>query len=125
MGRNKPWRAGAAPSARERGAVFRRQGRLANFPVPAKGQVTHWDALKGFGCRVSYGGSKTFIVMHGPRGRGRRTIIGTFPRVSLSEARWRARQILAQITLGQHKPKSTTTFDVALEKYLAQKATDS
>jgi integrase len=98
--------------------------RVANFPVPAKGQVTHWDTLKGFGCRVSYGGAKTFIVMHGPRGRRRRTIIGTYPRVSLSEARSAARQLLAQITLGQHRPRSSTTFDVALEKYLAEKAMD-
>ena len=99
--------------------------RVANLPAPPKGQVTHWDTLKGFGCRVSYGGSKTFVVMHGPRGRRRRTTIGTYPRVSLSEARSTARQILAQITLGQHRPRSTTTFDVALEKYLTEKATDS
>jgi integrase len=34
-----------------------------------------------------------------------------------------ARQILAQITLGQFTPRSTT-FDVAMEKYLLQKATE-
>jgi integrase len=97
---------------------------IANLTLPRKGQVTYWDALKGFGCRVSYGGSKTFIVMHGPRGRRRRTVIGTYPRISLSEARSTARQILAQIILGQYKAKSTT-FAVALEKYLIQKATET
>ena len=96
---------------------------IANLRAPSEGQVTYWDTLKGFGCRVSYGGSKTFIVMHGPRGRRRRTVIGCYPRVSLGEARSVARQILAQITLGQFTPRSTT-FDVAMEKYLLQKATE-
>ena len=96
---------------------------IANLRAPSEGQVTYWDTLKGFGCRVSYGGSKTFIVMHGPRGRRRRTVIGCYPRVSLGEARSAARQILAQITLGQFTPRSTT-FDVAMEKYLLQKATE-
>ena len=36
---------------------------------PAAGQVDYWDetpGFKGFGVRVSTGGSKTFILMHGP-----------------------------------------------------------
>jgi integrase len=51
-------------------------------------------------------------------------VIGTYPRIGLSEARSAARQILAQITLGQYKTKSTT-FAIALEKYLTQKATET
>ena len=36
------------------------------FPSPEKGQRTHWDSVvPGFGVRVSQGGTKTFVLMHG------------------------------------------------------------
>ncbi|MBO6726120.1 MAG: tyrosine-type recombinase/integrase [Rhizobiaceae bacterium] len=83
---------------------------------PEKGQVTHYDdSLPGFGVRVSQGGSKTFIVVYGPTRR--RMTIGRFPLVSLSDARTEARRVMAEATLGKHRPKSVT-FDSAKDEFL-------
>ena len=68
---------------------------------PAKGQKTLWDGLKGFGIRLSQGGSKTFIVMIGS---GKRFTIGRYPAVSLAEARTEAKRILAEKQLGKLRP---------------------
>jgi hypothetical protein len=83
-------------------------------PVPAKGQKTIWDGLKGFGIRLSQGGSKTFIVLIRS---GRRRTIGRYPAVSLSEARTEARRILAEKQLGKLRP-ARVSFDTALKEYL-------
>lgn len=83
-------------------------------PIPARGQKTIWDGLKGFGCRISQGGSKTFVVMIGS---GRRLTIGRYPTVSLSEARAEAKRILAEKQLGKLRP-ARVSFDQALAEYL-------
>ena len=82
---------------------------------PAKGQKTLWDGLKGFGIRLSQGGSKTFIVMIGS---GKRFTIGRYPAVSLAEARTEAKRILAEKQLGKLRP-ARVSFDQALKEYLA------
>ena len=89
---------------------------VRNLKPPAAGQVTHWDtALRGFAVRISQGGSRTFIVVHG-EDRKRRTL-GHYPNMSLSAARAQAKQIFAGITLGFIKSgkrsKSQTFHDVA------------
>ncbi|MDP6587931.1 MAG: integrase family protein, partial [Alphaproteobacteria bacterium] len=97
--------------------------KLTDFAVkalqpPRKGQTTHWDnALTGFGVRVSQGGSKSFIVMHGANRR--RTTLGRYPTVSLSDARTAAKRLLANQTLGKHLPASVG-FDTALSEYLLE-----
>ncbi|TGR82787.1 site-specific integrase [Mesorhizobium sp. M2D.F.Ca.ET.223.01.1.1] len=84
--------------------------------APDNGQKTYTDdSLPGFGVRVSQGGTKTFVVVHGPTRE--RTTIGRFPTISLSEARTEAKRILAEATLGKHRPK-TVTFDEAKKRYL-------
>lgn len=82
-----------------------------------KGQKTYWDdTLKGFGCRVSQGGTKSFVVQHGP---DRRLItIGPYPVISLADARGEAKRILAEFTLGKHRPRSAR-WDDAVAQYLA------
>ncbi len=83
---------------------------------PERGQVTHYDdTLSGFGVRVSQGGTKTFIVVYGPTRR--RMTIGRFPAVGLADARAEAKRILAEATLGKHRPK-TVTFDKAKDEFL-------
>lgn len=73
---------------------------IANAKPPSKGQHTLWDkTLKHFGLRISQGGSKTFIVMHGPR-RDRVTI-GHYPTISLAQAREKAKEVLAERTLNK------------------------
>lgn len=84
---------------------------------PPKGQKTYWDdTLRGFGCRVSQGGTKSFVVQHGV---DRRLItIGPYPIISLADARTEAKRILAEMILGKHRPRSVR-WDEALHPYLA------
>lgn len=75
---------------------------LKTLQPPVKGQVTYTDdTLPGFGVRISQGGVKSFVVVHG-RNR-KRTTIGRYPTISLQDARKAAKQILAERTLGKHE----------------------
>ena len=92
---------------------------IKNLKPPARGQQTTWDTqLTGFGVRVSQGGSKTFVVMHGQRRK--RVTIGRYPLVPLAEARKKARQILLVATLDPSKVPSAP-FDVAVERFLTMR----
>ena len=83
--------------------------------LPEKGQRDHWDdSIKGFGVRVSQGGTKTFILIV----NGNRRSLGRFPLLSLAEARQEARKILAQQELG--RTFTPTTFADALDQYIEQ-----
>jgi integrase len=91
--------------------------KLRSFQPPPSGQIDYWDdALKGFGCRISQGGSKTFILKH----KNRRITIGRYPIVTLSEARTEAKRMLAEFTLGKLRPQSVT-FPQAVKVFLAEK----
>lgn len=84
--------------------------------APDQGQKVYADdSLPGFGVRVSQGGTKTFVVLHGPTRE--RITVGRFPILSLSEARTEAKRILAERTLGKHRPK-TVSFDEAKAMFL-------
>lgn len=89
---------------------------------PERGQKTTWDdALPGFGCRVSQGGTKSFIVMHG---RSRRlTTIGRYPVVGLAQARQRAKEILAERVLGKHRAPTHVSFGQAVETFIGTRET--
>jgi integrase len=89
---------------------------VKRLPVPDVGTVTHWDTLKGFGIRISSGGTRTFIVLIGS---GRRQSIGHYPLISLSDARTEARRILAEKTLGKVRP-THTAYDDAVRDYLIE-----
>lgn len=94
---------------------------IRKLKPPAKGQRTYFDdALSGFGVRVSQGGTKTFVVLHG-KARKRRTI-GRYPEMSLSEARNLAKRAQADMALdgvhdAQHAP--TVSFADARDKFLS------
>lgn len=76
---------------------------IQRLPVPESGQKTYRDqSLRGFGVRVSQGGSKTFVVMHGQDRRLK--TIGRYPRISLKEAR-----IKALAFLGAEQPDNPVT----------------
>lgn len=74
---------------------------VRQLACPAKGQRTYFDdTLTSFGCRVSQGGTRSYIVQHGP---DRQLItIGRYPIISLAEARAEAKRVLAERTLGKH-----------------------
>ena len=84
---------------------------------PAKGQVTYTDdTVPGFGVRISQGGIKSFVVVHG-RNR-RRTTIGRYPTISLQDARKAAKTLLAEQTLGKYTT-APISFEEALKLFLA------
>ncbi len=92
---------------------------LRGLQPPVKGQQLYRDStLTGFACRVSQGGTKTFVLVHGADRTF--TTIGRYPIISLSEAREEARRILAEKTLGKSRPQSIT-FTAALEQFLEEK----
>ena len=62
-----------------------------------------WDEiLSGFGVRVSANGRRAWFVVGRVNGVQHRHTIGTYPAVSLADAREAARQVLGQMQLGQY-----------------------
>jgi hypothetical protein len=84
-------------------------------PPEAVAKTYFDDSLAGFGVRVSQGGTKSYILVHG-RARTR-VAIGRADIISLKQARDKARDILAEQQLGRYQEK-TVTFSEALDLYL-------
>jgi hypothetical protein len=74
---------------------------IRSLPQPPKGQKTYWDdTLTGFGCRVSQGGSRSFVLQHGAD-RQLITIGKYHPDIlPLGKARTEAKRLLAERVLG-------------------------
>ena len=90
---------------------------IRNLPAPASGQVTHWDeGQSGFGVRVSQGGTKTFVVVHGVERR--RFTIGRYPVISLKQARDKAKELQAGLTLGLVDKRPSPAYVEALKLFL-------
>lgn len=69
---------------------------------PEKGTKDVWDALlPGFGLRITYGGTRTFVLMARVNGKKRRKTIGRYPQISLSDARTRAQDYLQAVERGE------------------------
>lgn len=83
----------------------------------AKQKTYFDDVLKGFGVRVSVGGSKSFVVVHG-KGRNTRTL-GRYPDLSLGEARKKAKQVQGEIAGQSAAQLSALTFAGARDQFLA------
>jgi integrase len=64
-------------------------------------QIDYWDStLKNFGLRISANGRKTWSIYYRFHGRKRRLSLGTYPAVSLANARFRARNLLSRVANG-------------------------
>ncbi len=91
---------------------------IRKLKSPEQGQRTHFDdALRGFGVRVSQGGSKTFVVMFGKRRQLKS--IGRYPDLRLADARREAKRVQSDLTLvntGPSRPK--VSFADARDKFL-------
>ncbi len=88
--------------------------------APEREQVTYWDATTpGFGVRVSRGGTKSFVLVHGANRR--RTTLGRYPAISLKNARDEAKQLLAELTLGKTQRRNMS-FAAAKKRFLAETA---
>ena len=57
-----------------------------------RGQAEHFDAgYPGLALRISYGGGRSWVYFYRANGKQRRMTLGTFPAMSLADARqaWR------------------------------------
>jgi hypothetical protein len=76
---------------------------VRTLPTPPSGaKIHHDDSLTGFGVRVTSTGVKSFVLTYGVN-RDRITI-GRYSIIGLAEARAEAKRILAEQTLGKHRP---------------------
>jgi integrase len=70
-------------------------------PTSGVPQMDYWDStLKGFGVRVSASGRKSWIAFYRLNGRVRRLTLGTYPALSLADAREHARDALHAVAKG-------------------------
>jgi integrase len=97
-------------------------------PTPNQ-QTTYWDqSLPGFGVRVSYMGTKTWIVMYRHGNRVRRFKLGRVARLELAEARRRARKRLSAVDDGEDPAadkaaiRAGKTFGQLADEYLERHA---
>ncbi len=103
---------------------------ITSIIPPQQGCCIHRDdALKGFGVRVSTGGSKTFIVNYSTiTGRRRSMSIGRCTVLSTKRARQRAREILAEAALGgdpareRQQLREEPTFEQLAAEYIDRHA---
>ncbi len=89
---------------------------IRNLPAPATGQkIYRDDVLTGFCVRVSRGGTKSFVLVYGTERRFK--TLGKYGVISLAEARTKAKQFLAALTLG-HREHTSLIFEEALTLFL-------
>jgi len=98
-------------------SLFLTDAAVRRLPIPASGQIDHWDTqVKGFGLRISSGGSRTFVLNRDKR----RITIGTYnpnlpTHMSLADAREAA--IKLKFTA---KPAARISFDDARTAFCAR-----
>jgi integrase len=75
---------------------------VKRLQAPEKGRLEVWDkCLPGFGVRVTTSGQKTFMAMYRSHGVQRRQTFGSYPAVTLADARKLARKAFAQVAEGR------------------------
>ncbi len=96
---------------------------------PATGRVEVFDATTpGFGLRVTARGRRTWCVMYRFEGRVERLTIGDAGKLSLAEARQRAKAVLADASRGvnaaavKRAGRRAETFGEVAERYLEEHA---
>ena len=92
---------------------------IKKLKAPDTGQKTYFDdALRGFGIRVSQGGSKSFVVMYGKK-RQLKTL-GRYPNLKLADARKEAKRVQGEVVLLSSGSliSMKLTFDEARDRFL-------
>lgn len=94
---------------------------IRSAKLPERGQYVIYDTLvKGFGLRLSQGGSRSFILVLLRNGSKRKVTIGQFPDISLAQARDAAKTLLAKHTLTPFTPtRESLSLGDAVQLYLA------
>lgn len=90
---------------------------IKNLKAPERGQKTYFDdTLRGFGVRISQGGSKTFVVMVG---RDRKlTTLGRYPDTALADARRRAKTVQGAYRPSDPSKAPSVTFSDAVGRFV-------
>jgi len=79
------------------------KAKIEKLPTPETGQKIYRDeVLKGFGIRISSGGTKTFFVEKRIEGRVKRISIDKYPVLTVEEARIEAKVLLGKIAKGEN-----------------------
>lgn len=74
---------------------------VESVKAPEHGQAAHWDKkLPGFALRLSQGGRKTWVIAYRFEGRLRWLTLGTYPPLTLADARELAKARLADVQKG-------------------------
>lgn len=111
--------------------TFRTARSLTAIKPPATGRVEYWDEeMKGLGLRVSASGRRTWVLMYRVRGdtRLRRATLGTYPTLSLADARDQARSDLREAAKGndpaskRKAERDAETFGDLAERYIERHA---
>ena len=80
-------------------------------------QVDYFDSkIPGFGLRISQEGRKSWFVMYRHGGRKRRLTLGTYPSLSLADARDKARSVIHAVD-GGHDPAAQKKADRLAETF--------
>ena len=89
---------------------------------PAAGQVDIFDqGYPGFALRVSYGGGKSWVYFYRLGNRLRRKSLGTYPAITLAEARELWRQAKHEVLLGRDpawRDSSRSNFETVARAWL-------
>ena len=74
---------------------------IKRFKAPSAGRAEYWDAeLPAFGLRITDKGAKSWVVMYRIGGRLRRLTLGSYPAISLKDARTLAREAMHEVAKG-------------------------
>src|SRR5215475_2521187 len=85
---------------------------------PTAGQTDYWDAENpGFGLRVSVGGRMAWVVMYRHGNVKRRLTLGTYPALSLADAREQAGRALRAVQYDGADPAANKKADRAAETF--------
>ena len=101
---------------------------LGQLEAPGAGNVVYYDTeVKGFGCRVTAAGVRSFILNYRTRGgRERRYTIGRHPDLSVTAARAKARELKGEIKDGHdpqgviHAERGAPTVGELCDRFLAE-----
>jgi Arm DNA-binding domain len=95
---------------------------IEHLKTPGPKRMDVWDTvLQCFGVRISPGSRKTWFVTVRVGGRQKRVTIGTYPAISLAEARGEARMIIGDAQLGMFgdsKKSSALTLGDAVPLFI-------
>jgi integrase len=84
---------------------------VAALKPPTEGQIDYFDeTLPGFGMRLSYGGTKAWVLLYRHNGLKRRMKIGTYPALPLATARRKAQASLSEVALGNDPGKAKAAY---------------